>query len=367
MCGAKNISIYMESCQDTFPANTTLLIPEGTESFAFYGDMKTYNDLTIISKAKTTIINGVTIINAKENALVLDSENVELKRVSIQTPKWGLVLNNETSNITFKETNTIDSTGNNAILARNVKVYKEGYTAVSVKGNVYYCGTLEDSNNLLETCDKHSIDIGIYNQLKTDSLTWVLESELPNGATVVDEKWTYDLITNITSDKPEVEGYELYDTTSEWSEYGAWSSWSTTTQTASDSRKIESRKTYKYYYFICTNCGAHMHVSDQCFTWAGGCGRTGTLYYEEAWIPVSHSSVTWQNPYGTGKYFADINGYGRMFRPTDLSSRTEYRYADRELIYTYYLTKTDEMESETAITASETITNIQKWVKYIVE
>ncbi len=196
---------------------------------------------------------------------------------------------------------------------------------------------------------------------------WTSSSSMPAGATVVDEKWTYDLITNITSDKPEVEGYELYDTTSEWSEYGAWSSWSTTTQTASDSRKIESRKTYKYYYFICTNCGAHMHVSDQCFTWAGGCGRTGTLYYEEAWIPVSHSSVTWQNPYGTGKYFADINGYGRMFRPTDLSSRTEYRYADRELIYTYYLTKTDEMESETAITASETITNIQKWVKYIVE
>ena len=41
-------------------------------------------------------------------------------------------------------------------------------------------------------------------------------------------------------------GWTLYDTTYKWSDYGAWSSWSTSAVTGSDSRKVESKKQYSY-------------------------------------------------------------------------------------------------------------------------
>lgn len=45
---------------------------------------------------------------------------------------------------------------------------------------------------------------------------------------------------------------------------------------------------------------------------------------------------------------------------------TQYRYRDRSKIYTYYLKKTESLESSTQVTASDGIDNIQRWVKYVV-
>ena len=86
---------------------------------------------------------------------------------------------------------------------------------------------------------------------------WTLASNMPSGAQVVNQKWTYDLTTNITSDKPSVPGYTLYDTTSKWGEYGAWSSWSKTAVTGSDSKQVETKTVtdkagytnYKYWIY----------------------------------------------------------------------------------------------------------------------
>ena len=64
---------------------------------------------------------------------------------------------------------------------------------------------------------------------------------MPSGATVLDEKWTYDKTTKITSDKDNVDGYTLYDSSYVWSDYGAWSSWSNSYVGSSDSRNVETR------------------------------------------------------------------------------------------------------------------------------
>ena len=47
------------------------------------------------------------------------------------------------------------------------------------------------------------------------------------------------------------------------------------------------------------------------------------------------------------------------------ATHTEYRYRSRQLIYTYYHTKTETLESDTEITATDNISNVQKWVRYI--
>lgn len=47
-------------------------------------------------------------------------------------------------------------------------------------------------------------------------------------------------------------------------------------------------------------------------------------------------------------------------------THTEYRYRDRSKVYTYYFTRTDKMESDIELVADDSISNVQKWVKYII-
>ena len=83
-----------------------------------------------------------------------------------------------------------------------------------------------------------------FDQLAQDSLEWVLESEMPAGATVVDQKWTYDETTyRESSDNTlENEGWTQYqDSTTTYGEWGNWSAWSTQSYTKSDTRDVGSK------------------------------------------------------------------------------------------------------------------------------
>ena len=167
------------------------------------------------------------------------------------------------------------------------------------------------------------------------------------------------------------DGWSLYNTTYAWSDYGAWSSWSTTAPTASDSRQVQSQTQYRYrtvtvtqeytawsswsgwsmtrqsagdlkkeesrtvwgyFYFQCPRCGAHMHISTSCYSWAGGCGyaNTGSKWHE-IWSPVSWSSAGFKDWHGTGRVYTYLDGQ-LVFKWTDSSSpKTQYRYATRSL------------------------------------
>jgi len=60
--------------------------------------------------------------------------------------------------------------------------------------------------------------------------------------------------------------------------------------------------------------------------------------------------------------------YNQTTRQVEVTpAYTEYRYRDRELIYTYYHTKTETMESATEVAETESISNVKKWVQYIVD
>ncbi len=166
-------------------------------------------------------------------------------------------------------------------------------------------------------------------------------------------------------------GWELYDTTYSWGEYGAWSNWSTTAVSANSSREVEKKTQYSarsiwiregysdwsswsgwsftrestgdlkkeeirtvwgYYYFACPNCGAHMHVSSHCFTWAGGCGLAQPYLWNEMWSPVSWDNAGLRNWHGTGHYYTYLDGL-LVFKWSDGNGdpRAQYRYATRTI------------------------------------
>ena len=215
---------------------------------------------------------------------------------------------------------------------------------------------------------------------------WVKASEVPSDAQIVDQKYMYSLTSYKTSDKSSLSGWTKYDTTWEWGDYSDWSDWTDSSVTASDSKKVETRTVYEYGYFVCSNCGVHMHVYGQsCFTWAGGCGKSGTIpssSWVSAWGTTPQSQVGFVDWYGTGHtykyytgdvyidtagngtythtYYQDVLVFRNVYGDANI---TLYRYCTRDKVYTYYFKKTENKESTTYPTG-ENISNIVEWVKY---
>ena len=186
----------------------------------------------------------------------------------------------------------------------------------------------------------------------------VLESTVPDGAVKVvgSEFWTYDVTTNISSDQAFVDGYTLYDTISEWGEYGDWSEWSVTEVTASETREVETRSVWGYFSYTCTNCGYHNDAPyTQCV-----CG----YYTEHSDFESIWSTQAWTGYY---KHTIDEETWYEWTHENNGAERIQYRYRERELIYTYYHTKTETLESTTEVTESDTISNINKYVQYVIQ
>ncbi|MBE6741410.1 MAG: hypothetical protein E7570_03815 [Ruminococcaceae bacterium] len=202
---------------------------------------------------------------------------------------------------------------------------------------------------------------------QNDVKGWVLESEAPIDAEIVDTKYTYTLRSYTTSGSSSMSGWTKYNTTSAWGSYGNWSGWSTTKYTASDSRQVESRSVYdhtEYHYYRWVNGStvytyqqsSSLHLEEQWFTYVlprstktndADFGYYGSDTYANRWIKASSSynhsvSTTWSR---------DVN-------------RTEYRYRDRAKVYTYYYYQDNAKESATDPTGTENISNVQKWVQY---
>ena len=141
-----------------------------------------------------------------------------------------------------------------------------------------------------------------------------------------------------TSTSDELDGWTLIGSATIYGDYGAWSAWGDTPVSASDERKVETRTVWPYYYFLCGNCGAHMHGYGSCYTWAGGCGApTYESGWRELWSTTSWDNAGFGDWYGTGKYYAYVDGQ-LVFKLTGVSAKTQYRYCTREIVegYSFY-------------------------------
>ncbi len=217
-------------------------------------------------------------------------------------------------------------------------------------------------------------DITIYAHWTQKPLSgWVLASNVPSGAMIKDTKWTYDLTTTTTSSNSSLAGYTLYNTTWRWSDYGAWSGWQRDAVSGSDSRQVNTRyiePTYKTQY----NYNRWINNSKSNWgpcagTWSGVyCGN----YEERGWSDESlpcTSDPIWSGQ--LGGYFR-MYGYNKDLWYNETTRQvqtgggyTEYQYRDRYQIYTYYFKKVESKESSTEVRTSDSISNVNKWVRYI--
>ena len=213
---------------------------------------------------------------------------------------------------------------------------------------------------------------------------WIPVSELPEGAEVIERKWTYTLTSYTTSSSSSLSGWTHYNTTSAWGSYGSWSSWSTTPAYDSDSRDAESKSEHTGYNMVVYNTmstgGSRQFRS---YSVNGNYSSYGCSSSYGEYSYTKHASISEVNSATTvaaGKYTSsctypgynkdsktgyilDLYGEKYVFFISSNTYTTYYRYRDRSLVYTYYFYKTESKEATTAPTG-ENISNVQEWVKY---
>ncbi|MBQ7964519.1 MAG: leucine-rich repeat protein [Ruminococcus sp.] len=200
---------------------------------------------------------------------------------------------------------------------------------------------------------------------------WVTTSAVPTDAEVTSEKWKYDLTSYTTSNSSTAPaGYSQYKApTWEWGPYGSWSGWSKTKATASDSRQVEQRTVtdkaaytnYRYWIYRDAN---HYYMGTKGWN---GCNT----YYE---INLTYQLSLVDSANGLYGYCVGPCGHSNCNRwffgeatKVPAVTHVEYRYRDRSKKYTYYFSKVDAKESTSDPTGQKDVSNVVKYVKYVVK
>lgn len=371
--GATKLIVNLADMEDTL-ANKTYDITKSTDYFELNGGNKAYKGLKISSDAKETTLNGFVFEDNKSAPIVCSSEKLNLARISAKTNGFAMILSADKTDISLYGTIKLESTSSNVVLSKDVSLTRLNANIVGklvLTGDYMIYGKVEGDSLLNFTSGKLvTINEDSYNKLKYGSMDWVLESEVPDNATIVGEKWTYDYTTKITSSNSSVAGYTLYDSSWVWGPYGGWSGWSDGNISGSDSRKVETQSVpngYATQYNYIRYLSADGRTSGPCSGVWGG--KFCTNYQERGW-GAQLACVGNQYSKQIGGYF-NLYGsapcwYGESTRQVVSSYKTQYRYADRSKVYTYYLKKVESKESTTKVEASDSISNVKRWVQYVV-
>ena len=240
-----------------------------------------------------------------------------------------------------------------------------------------------------ETLMTSLTDITIYAHWEENAPSaWVLKSEMPADAQIVNTKYTYTLTSYTTSSSSSLSGWTQYNSTWEWGPWGSWSSWNRNTQYYdSDSRDAEQQQwsewidtshyeaRWRYYH----NCKTY---DTDIWTY----NKSGYTYHEinlSYEMPIvryggSDSSVPQYGNYdcatGGSKYWFKggySNDNGAYYNEVWVSSGyTNYynvwRYRDRSKVYTYYFKKNENKESANYPTTPSgcDVTNVKEYVQY---
>ena len=207
---------------------------------------------------------------------------------------------------------------------------------------------------------------------KNPTSDWVPESALPEGANVVDQKWTYDLTSKTSSSSSSMSGWTKYDTKrTGWggTQGPVYSNPSNGSRNVwSEQYETSSTPHYNYYRYAAQEYGgqsspgwqndkqnAYYYTTDSELQYGGESSSSGV-------------TVSWYKMWNGSKYFAVYKcGTGYNTGGTYVTYTHTYgtRWYYQEPVYTYYYKKTEAKESSTEVKASDSISNVKKYVKYI--
>lgn len=279
-----------------------------------------------------------------------------------------------------KFTLTFNANGGSVSTANKTLKYGDSYGTLPTPTRDYYNftgwytaasgGTKITADNVPSKAE----NITLYAQWQQKSVSgWVKVSQAPSGAQITNRKYTYTLTSYTTSSSSSLSGWTKYNTTSAWSDYGSWSTWQDGAVSSSDSRQVETQSVvasynyktvYNYYYYSKAETNGNTS-----YTATDTYGKNKYTVKFDSALPkdgtvAGHQKYKWSNHHNTGKYmyvYAD-NPYTTQ-EVVSTNYKTQYRYRDRHLVYTYYYKKDESKESSSYPNGSN-ISNIQEWVQY---
>ena len=193
---------------------------------------------------------------------------------------------------------TFNANGGSVSTTSKTVTYGSTYGTLPTPTRVYYTfdGWFTSSSGGNKITDTTSVSITsdqtLYAHWTQNPVSdWVLLSEKPSTADVVDTKYKYTKRSTTSSSSSSLSGWKKDDTVSpnpKVVETGSWSAWQTTEIKSSNKLKVEKKVVYRYYYKNCQNCGnRHAYYNVNC----PACGKkitNGTSYV--MWSDVSYKN-----------------------------------------------------------------------------
>ena len=303
----------------------------------------------LIYTSKDSIVSGEKLLNVTGNIIGVTAEDYENHLKGVFT------VNFNASGGTVSETSRVvvygSKLGTLPIPTRDYYTFDGWYTAESGGEKV-----------TADTVFTSTADVTYYaHWVENPTSAWVLEADLPENAKVVNEKWTYDLTSKTTSSSSSLSGWTLYDT--KRTSWGAtqgpvYSDPNNGSRNVWNEQYVASTTTH-YVYYHRYNSGKwsdDAHAS----SWARHPGPDVTSKLPNGY----YSSTTGQRYSGAAcSQCGATNHWHLDYEYTTNNYATRWYYQDP--VYTYYFKKTEAKESTTEVTASDSISNVKKYVQYV--
>lgn len=207
---------------------------------------------------------------------------------------------------------------------------------------------------------------------------WTLASKVPDGATVVDEKWTYDKKETVTTSDSSKSGYKLERSYWEKSTSGSFN------YASFPAEYNTNDKYYKNYekspYTSYSNDTAKREVTTKncgyifwhwAFPHSNGEGDFLIGDYYNEYNPTSNCNYNIWECFQSTSGGSSVSGYSGVYKVTGHSSYSYYwfRFPYYQCNYTDYVkyfeySKVSSEESSTAVSANNSISSVKHWVKY---
>lgn len=190
--GANRITLNLSKL-DSSLNNKKLEISDDTEYFALISNGAAYNNLQIVSQADETFLSNFSLVENKDTPLEIESEKVTLNRVTVQqAPGFALILPSENTELKLYGNNELSSKGDNAVLCKNTNLSLLNATISSkmiVSGNLLCCGAIDGTSLLtMSNGEVKSISTEEFDQYRS-SIVVTFDSN--GGSAVTTENLVY--------------------------------------------------------------------------------------------------------------------------------------------------------------------------------
>lgn len=308
-----------------------------------------YNDSVAAGKVIRQSPTAGTKVSADQKVTLTISKGAKTVYVTVSFNANGGSVNQNSKKVTVKGTY-----GDLPVPSRDYYSFDGWYTSSGGGSRISGSSTVTDTS-----------DHTLYAHWTQKSVSdWTLRSNMPSGAQIVEQKWTYTKTEYNESSSSSLSGWTQYD-----KERTGWSSWSNWQRTdpSNGVRNVESKSAYdhtEYHYYRWTNSN-HTAV----YTFSNS--SEGATILEEQWfdhvLPATskYSSIGYVGSDRISNWWvrADYSGNGSVDKQWSREiNHTEWRY--QEPVYTYYYRREVSEESYSNPSGNSNVSNVKEYVKY---